>query len=162
MLFEGLILTMSISRRTFARSLSAASFAGAISRTAALAQNTGIFSHGVASGDPLINRVILWTRVTPTVDEMVVPVEWLIAEDAGLTKVSQRGLTYTNAAFDYTVKVDVTRLNPDTTYYYRFSYKGTNSPVGRTRTLPLGSVDRLRFGVASCSNLPYGFFNAYR
>jgi alkaline phosphatase D len=153
--------SMSISRRTFTRSLSAAGFAAALGRTAQ-AQSAGVFRHGIASGDPLINRVMIWTRVTPTVDEAVIPVEWLMAEDPRLTRVIQRGLTYTNVAFDYTVKVDVTRLNPNTTYYYQFSYKGTNSPVGRTQTLPLGSVERLRFGVVSCSNLPYGFFNSYR
>lgn len=152
---------MPISRRTFSRSLSAAALAAAISRTAP-GQTAGLFQHGVASGDPLLNRVIIWTRVTPSADEELIPVEWLMAEDPALTRVVQRGMTYTNPGFDYTVKVDVTRLSPGTTYYYRFGVRGTSSPTGRTKTLPAGTVDRVRFAAVSCSNFPFGFFNAYR
>ncbi len=151
---------MAISRRTFARTLSTAGLAVAAS-TSAEAQTGGIFRHSVASGDPLLNRVIIWTRVTLP-DEDVVPVEWSISDTATFTRTLQRGLTYTNSAFDYTVQVDVTRLDPGKTYYYRFAVRGVTSPVGRTKTLPTGAVDRVRFAVTSCSNYPYGFFNSYR
>jgi alkaline phosphatase D len=147
---------MPISRRHFAQSMTAATTA-----VTATAQQTGIFRHGVASGDPLTNRVILWTRVTVAGDERVT-VEWLVAEDAAMRRVVQRGVTSTNIGFDYTVKVDVTRLDPGRTYYYQFIANGVPSPVGRTKTLPVGNVARGRFAVVSCSNYPYGYFNAYR
>jgi len=149
------------SRRQFTRNLSFS----AVALTAAapsVAQNIGVFQHGVASGDPLLNRVIIWTRVTPTGGEDVVIVDWYISDEPTMSRILQRGVTSTNAGFDYTVKVDVTRLDPGKTYFYRFAVRGALSPVGRTKTLPVGSVDRLRFAVASCSNYPYGYFNAYR
>lgn len=152
---------MAINRRTFTCGLAAAGFAGAFAGRSP-AQVSGTFSHGVASGDPLLNRVMLWTRVTPASPEDLVPVEWRISDDPGMRRILQRGLTNTNAAFDYTVKVDVMRLDPATTYYYQFSVRGEQSPVGRTRTLPVGTVSRMRFAVASCANHPYGFFNSYR
>ncbi len=129
---------------------------------AARADRAGLFQHGVASGDPLSDRVILWTRVTPTSASSVVVVTYEVATDPALTQVVQRGTTKTNPARDYTVKVDVAGLQPGTTYYYRFAAVGQKSPVGRTRTLPVGSTARLRIAVASCSNHAYGYFNAYR
>ncbi|MCR5865737.1 MAG: alkaline phosphatase D family protein [Aquincola tertiaricarbonis] len=120
------------------------------------------FQHGVASGDPLSDRVILWTRVTPNGPRGAVPVQWVVARDPGLTQVVLRGTAKTNPDRDYTVKVDAIGLQPGTTYYYRFKAEGTDSPIGRTRTLPVGAVDRLRMAVVSCSNHAYGYFNAYR
>lgn len=152
---------MPLSRRTFTRTLPAAALAATALPTPSQS-NGGLFQHGVASGDPLLDRVILWTRISPMLDEQVIPVEWVVAEDPSLSRVRTRGLTFTNSAFDYTVKVDVTRLEPNTTYYYQFTVRGTRSPIGRTKTLPAGNVDRIRLAVTSCSNHPYGFFNAYR
>ena len=120
------------------------------------------FQHGVASGDPLSDRVILWTRVTLAQPRSVVNVSWLVARDPAMGQVVQRGSAKTNPARDYTVKVDAAGLQPGTTYYYRFQVDGQDSPVGRTRTLPVGAVQRLRLAVASCSNHAYGYFNAYR
>lgn len=120
----------------------------------------GPFLHGVASGDPRQDRVILWTRVeagpedTPRVD-------WEIGEDATLERVVARGSLRTSAARDHTVKVDAKGLSPGRTYYYRFATDGAVSPIGRTRTLPGGSPERVRLAVVSCSNYAYGFFNAY-
>lgn len=151
---------MNFTRRSFARTVTSATLAGMASR--ADAQTTGVFRHGVASGDPLVNRVIIWTRVTPVTAEDPIVVEWTIATDPAMRSVRQRGVTYTNVSFDFTVKVDVARLDPGQTYYYQFKAQGSDSPVGRTKTTPAGLVDRLRFAVASCSNYPYGFFNAYR
>ncbi len=121
-----------------------------------------VFQHGVASGDPLSDRVILWTRVTPRIARSVVAVGYVVATDPDMRNVVRRGNTKTHTNRDLTVKVDVTGLQPQTSYYYRFSTEGQNSPVGRTRTLPLGDVDRLRMAVVSCSNFAYGYFNVYR
>ncbi|MBB4080830.1 alkaline phosphatase D [Lewinella aquimaris] len=139
------------------------------SRPAELADNDGLqerlkpFYHGVASGDPLADRVIIWTRVTPEVlDDQSVDVKWVVATDTGLKKVVQSGTFTTSAARDYTVKVDVTGLTPGTTYYYGFTALGANSLTGRTKTTPTGDgVDQLKFGVVSCSNYQAGYFNAY-
>lgn len=68
--------------------------------------------------------------------------------------------TFAGAGADFTVKIDAHGLKPDQTYYYQFYALGEASPVGRTRTLP-HETDNIRLGVASCSNLPAGFFGAY-
>ena len=135
--------------------------------TGALALTTtgGTFQHGVASGDPLSDRVILWTRITPQSPQSssaAVTVAYTVATDPTFTQVVLRGTTKTNPSRDFTVKVDAGSLKPDTTYYYRFDALGSSSPMGRTKTLPVGSVSRLRMAVASCSNHAYGYFNAYR
>ncbi len=120
-----------------------------------------VFQHGVASGDPLTDRVILWTRVSPVTPKPSITVGYVLATDPALTQVVQVGSTKTNPGRDYTVKIDATRLQPGKTYYYRFNAEGEVSPVGRTKTLPVGSVSRLRMAVVSCSNHAYGYFNAY-
>ncbi|REE99740.1 alkaline phosphatase D [Thermomonospora umbrina] len=129
------------------------------------------FRHGVASGDPLPEAVILWTRVTPT-DEAtpgsgrgpVVDVAWQVARDAAFSNVVAHGTVRTGPDADHTVKVDVGGLAPDSSYHYRFVLDGDASAVGRTRTAPAAtaSVDALRFGVVSCSNWEAGYFSAYR
>ena len=154
------------SRRSFFKSSGGAAAALAAAPLLALAAKeqgaASLFQHGVASGDPLNDRVILWTRVTPAAATSVVVVSYVLALDPALTQVVLRGTTKTNPARDYTVKVDPAGLRPGTTYYYRFAADGQASPVGRTRTLPAGSVQRLRMAVASCSNHAFGLFNAYR
>lgn len=118
------------------------------------------FYHGVASGDPMSDRVIIWTRITPDQPGSIT-VNWQMATDTGMTNVVQSGTATTDDAKDFTIKVDVTGLQPDTYYYYRFSYNGRYSLTGRTYTFPVGDVDSLRFGVVSCSDYTAGFFNAY-
>lgn len=119
------------------------------------------FNHGVASGDPLTDRVIIWTRVTPeTADQIWVG--WEVATDADFTNKVVEGRGNTSADVDYTVKVDVEGLQPDTVYYYRFQTISKTSITGRTRTLPEGAIDAAAFAVVSCSNYPAGFFNVYR
>ncbi|MES0873532.1 alkaline phosphatase D family protein [Sinimarinibacterium thermocellulolyticum] len=118
------------------------------------------FRHGVASGDPLADRVILWTRVSGV--SAPTTVDYVICTDAALRDVVGQGSVVTDAARDYTVKVDATGLRPATTYYYRFSVGAVQSPVGRTRTAPQGALARLRVGVVCCSSLAHGYFNAYR
>jgi alkaline phosphatase D len=129
------------------------------------------FRHGVASGDPLPHAVVLWTRVTPTPDATPgsgigppIDVDWQIARDRGFRHIVNRGRVTTGPRRDHTVKVDATRLAPDTTYYYRFVADGHRSRVGRTTTAPADEATprRLRFGVVSCSNWQAGWFSPYR
>lgn len=119
-----------------------------------------VFRHGVASGDPLGDRVVLWTRLTAEGRDAV-DVSWTLASDRNLSQVVARGETRTGLARDHTVKVDVGGLEPGTTYYYRFDALGDRSRIGRTRTLPAPGVSRVRLAVVSCANLPFGYFNAY-
>ena len=121
------------------------------------------FYHGVASGDPLSDRVIIWTRVTPDTDtDTTLEVTWEMATDTGMTNVVQSGTFTTDAMRDYTVKVDVEGLSSNTTYYYDFEALGAKSIRGRTKTAPTGAeADHLRFVVVSCSNYEAGFFSAY-
>ncbi len=118
------------------------------------------FYHGVASGDPLSDRVILWTRITSQNPSETVG--WQIATDLNFTNIVNSGSVTTDASRDYTVKVDATGLQPDTWYYYRFSNNSVYSLTGRTRTFPTGNSNNLRFAVVACSNYQSGFFNAYR
>ena len=155
-------------RSFFTRSAGAALATAAVSLAPSLvplARAAGPrFQHGVASGDPLADRVILWTRVTPAepASSALQSVDWLVAADPALTQVVASGRTRTGAWRDHTVKVDVAGLAPATTYYYRFASGGESSPVGRTRTLPAGPAGHLRVAVMSCSNHAAGHFNAYR
>lgn len=121
---------------------------------------TGPFRHGIASGDPLSDAVILWTHLTT--DEATAEVGWAIATDPAMSDMVGSGTVTTDASRDFTVKVDVTGLSPATTYYYQFTGASTMSRVGRTRTAPSGSVDQLRFAVMSCSSFDHGYFHAYR
>jgi alkaline phosphatase D len=119
------------------------------------------FYHGVASGDPMADRIIIWTRVTPEDSVSKIEVKWEIAETPDFASVYKSDTTSTTLAKDYTVKVDVDALKPGRIYYYRFSALGNTSIVGRTKTAPVDSRDSLKFAVVSCSNWEWGFFNAY-
>lgn len=125
------------------------------------ADESAVFRHGVASGDPLSDRVILWTRLSGMSLDRV-ELTWRVATDPGMTQVVVTGGAATGPDRDYTVKVDAAGLEPGTDYYYEFARAGESSPVGRTRTLPAGSPETARFAVVSCSNYPYGFFHVYR
>ena len=119
------------------------------------------FYHGVASGDPLSDRVIIWTRVTPEDSMPTLNVSWEVSANDQFEPLVKKGSFTTSSERDYTVKVDVDGLNPNTHYFYRFTALGQTSGVGRTKTLPQGNVDSLRFAVVSCSNWQHGYFNAY-
>ena len=119
-----------------------------------------IFQHGVASGDPLQDRVILWTRLTLP-DQEDQQLAWAIAADPDFRNVVGSGTALACAEDDHTVRVDATGLNPGRHYYYRFHALGQTSPVGRTKTIPSGSVSHIRFAQASCARFNAGFFNAY-
>ncbi|KQX82040.1 alkaline phosphatase D family protein [Streptomyces sp. Root1310] len=137
----------------------------------ARAAEAPVFLHGLASGDPLPDGVLLWTRVTPTADAIpgsglgpATEVSWVVATDKALTNVVTRGSTTASAATDHTVKADIRGLAPATDYWFRFSAGGTDSPVARTRTAPAAdaAVPGLRFGVVSCANWEAGYFSSYR
>ena len=118
------------------------------------------FYHGVASGDPTPNAVIIWTRVTPDAPGNVSGT-WRVALDTNFTNIVQSGTFTADSSRDYCVKIDVTGLQPNTWYFYEFTALGRNSLTGRTKTAPVGGIDQLRFAFVSCSNYPTGYFNAY-
>ncbi|MBN2682737.1 MAG: alkaline phosphatase D family protein, partial [Bacteroidales bacterium] len=120
------------------------------------------FYHGVASGDALSDRVIIWTRVTSMAIVDSIEVKWFVATDTLFTDVVASGTLWTNENRDYTVKVDVTGLQPKTWYYYYFNAMETNSVIGRTKTIPVGATDSVRIAVVSGSNYNNGYFNAYQ
>ncbi len=120
------------------------------------------FYHGVASGDPTQDAVILWTRITPdNMNTNTISGTWEIATDTLFQNVVNSGTFTTDSLRDYTVHVDAANLSPDTWYYYRFKVNGVSSPIGRTRTLPTGNVNQFRIAVFSCSNYQHGYFHAY-
>lgn len=119
------------------------------------------FLHGVASGDPLHDRIILWTRVTPSDMAACIEVVWEIASDEAFKQLVNTGKVQTSAAQDFTVKVDADRLQAGTKYYYRFRFGNTVSAIGQTKTLPQRS-DQVKFAVCSCSNYPAGYFHVYK
>ncbi len=163
-------VSSTIDRRAFlhraGQTGAAAAIAAGLPRPVAHADQTlAPFLHGVASGDPLHDRVILWTRVTPVEshDGGDLPVRWIVARDVEMTDVVTEGVTSATAERDWTVKIDPTGLAPFMTYFFVFEVDGCRSLVGRTKTAPAPDqiVDRLRFGVASCANYSGGFFNVY-
>lgn len=124
-----------------------------------------VFQHGIASGDPLSDRVILWTRITPSATpNEPIAYRWQVARDPELSEIVAEGEGQTDELRDYTVKVDAKGLEAGTDYYYRFTSGLELSPVGHTKTLPaLGTpLGSLRLLIASCANYPYGYFHAYR
>ncbi|MCC5950579.1 MAG: alkaline phosphatase D family protein [Acidimicrobiia bacterium] len=137
--------------------------------TAARAITDPPFTLGVGSGDPLPDRVVLWTRLAPDPLEgggMApgdVTVDWEVAADEGFARVVRSGSATAPAAFAHSVHVDVDGLEPDTWYWYRFSVPGFSSPVGRTRTTPANgsAVARMAFGFASCQNYGNGYYTSH-
>ncbi|MGW1325916.1 alkaline phosphatase D family protein [Streptomyces antibioticus] len=137
----------------------------------ARAAEAPVFQHGLASGDPLPDGVLLWTRVTPTAEATPgsglgpdTQVDWVVARDKALTDIVAKGSLTATAASDHTVKADVRGLAPATDYWFRFSANGTDSPAARTRTAPAAdaAVPGLRFGVVSCASWEAGYFSPYR
>jgi len=121
-----------------------------------------LFEHGVASGDPLTDGVILWSRVTPEASEPV-EVWWEMALDEDFVERTAQGTLMTDASRDFTAKVDVPGLVWGRNYFYRFAAQGRWSATGRTRLAPKSDeVSKLRFGVCSCANYGFGYFYGFR
>ncbi|WP_369379682.1 alkaline phosphatase [Streptomyces sp. cg36] len=168
--------TSTPTRRTVVKAAAATAVAAAplvAGATAAAADSAPApaFLHGVASGDPLPDGILLWTRVTPVPEAVPgsgkgpdTEIGWEIAEDKAFTRIVARGRTTATAASDHTVKADVRGLRPATAYWYRFSAGTVLSPVARTLTAPAtdAALASARFGVVSCSNWESGYFSAYR
>jgi alkaline phosphatase D len=119
------------------------------------------FYHGVASGDPLSDRVIIWTRITPQDFGQTLVGNYQMATDDQFQNIVASGTFTTDSTVDFTVKIDVMGLQPNTFYYYEFEHNGAYSLVGRTKTLPLGDVQNMRLACVSCANLESGYFNVY-
>jgi alkaline phosphatase D len=140
--------------------------------TARAAENTlpdGVFSLGVASGDPLHDGIVLWTRLAPDplngggMPDSEVPVEWELAEDDRFRKTVRRGVTQARPEYGHSVHIDVRGLRPGRSYWYRFRVSGQLSPTGRTRTAPHphSRGGSLRVALASCQNWQHGYFTPY-
>ena len=155
----------SVNRRSLLRGASGVASAAIVAAVPVKAQADGkvSFAHGVASGDPLHDRVIIWTRTDPGNNTArKLNVEWQVSAQENFRDLVASGNTVTGPADDFTVKIDVTGLEPDHTYYYRFLCEGETSPTGRTLTLPQSGTDPVSLAVVSCSNYPQGFFHVYR
>ena len=161
---------MTIDRR---RALALFGLGGAGAASQAMAATPGglyqgrvAFKHGVASGDPLHDRVVLWTRATAEATTASIGVRWDVATDPAFKTIVRQGHATADAGCDHTVKVDVTGLKPGTDYYYRFRHAKAGKPVGkgvsgRTRTLTQGPTRDVVLAVVSCALYPQGYFNAY-
>ncbi len=127
--------------------------------------NSGLFRHGIASGDPLQTQIILWSAITINGPPVNVVAE--VGTDKDFDHIVWSATVPVNAALAANgiipIKIEAVGLSPGTAYFYRFYDKaGEVSPVGRTKTLPQGHVDSLSLAVVSCSNHPAGYFHAYR
>lgn len=132
----------------------------ALAASPSIAQGFGKgFTHAVASGEPKARQVLLWTRY---VAEQETVINFEVSENEDFRIIAMQAQTTASPERDWCVKAYASNLKPDTWYYYRFfDSQGVSSPVGRTRTLPEGKVDRFRLAVFSCSNFGFGWFNAY-
>ncbi|UJA20355.1 twin-arginine translocation signal domain-containing protein [Thermoleophilia bacterium SCSIO 60948] len=131
------------------------------------------FSLGVASGDPLPDGIVLWTRLAPRpladdgkggMPDRKVEVRWEVASDERFRRVVRRGRTVARPELGHSVHVEVGGLRPAREYHYRFVVGSDVSPVGRTKTAPAfgSTVSELNFAFASCQQYEHGYFNAYR
>lgn len=123
------------------------------------------FHHGVASGDPTQTNVVIWTRVTPQSTPQSrgrITVNWVVSRDQAFKQVVKKGSALTSPDRDFTVKIDIDGLEPDSTYYYYFHVGKTVSPGGATRTLPAKGLTDFRLALVSCSHYAFGYFNVYR
>lgn len=148
---------MIASRRSF---LAAAALAPVAAARPAWARtlSRGTFTHGIASGDPLPNGVVLWTRFAHVNEGRI---GWEVAEDDAFTRIIRRGEAIAHFTTDFCAKADVRGLQPDQHYFYRFLSAEGATETGRTRTAPAGDADSLTIALFSCANYPYGYFHAY-
>ena len=126
------------------------------------------FTLGIASGSPSAESVVLWTRLmgpaSKSVEHGPVPVRWEVAHDEQFSRIARRGEVQALPELAHSVHAEVSGLDSDRWYFYRFFAGGAASPVGRTRTLPApdAEVRKLRLAYASCQRWEHGYFSAYR
>lgn len=123
------------------------------------AKSETFFKYGVASGDPLTDSIIIWTRVES--EEKTATVEYQVAKDPDFNRIVSYGKISTNKDKDYTVKLDIKALKPGKSYYYRFKYHNKYSISGKTKTLP-EETNSFKIAAVSCQNYAGGFFTAYK
>lgn len=117
------------------------------------------FTHGIASGEPGPGRVLLWTRYAATQDTRL---DFQVSDSIDFATAASGGSVTASADNDWCCKAWAEGLEPGRWYYYRFiAPDGSHSDIGRTRTLPVGKTDTFRMAVFSCSNIGFGWFNAY-
>lgn len=150
-------MTIRTTRRGF---LGAASLASLAAPALAANYSSGAFTHGVASGDPDVNSVVLWTRFRPG-NGGNARIGWEVAESETFATPSAKGELLISAADDHCVKVIARGLKPGRRYAYRFLSASGASPTGFTRTAPQGKTSALTFAAFSCANKPQGYFHAY-
>lgn len=163
------------SRRRWLRgavALGALGMSGAIARVGAPTRFSGDpFPLGVASGDPMPDGFILWTRLAPDplsptggLDPFALPVHWEVADDEHFGRIVRRGVAQALPERAHAVHVDVTGLAPDRWYFYRFRCGDATSAVGRARTVPAAGwpAQNLHLVVASCQHYEHGWFAAHR
>jgi alkaline phosphatase D len=152
------IMTMNIDRRQL---MALGTFGlGALSMpaSASLIGAKG-FTHGIASGEPSQGSVLLWTRYVGSGN---VKLTAEISDSPDFAGASIAGEVEALVDRDHIAKITVQGLDPNHWYFYRFiAPDGSKSAVGRTRTLPEGATPKFTIGVVGCSNLPFGYFNAY-
>ena len=151
-------MTMNIDRRQL---MALGTFGlGALTMPASAAMIGGKgFTHGVASGEPSQGSVLLWTRFVGSGDSKLAAE---ISTSADFSNAKLVGEVVALADRNHIAKITVQDLDPDSWYFYRFiGPDGSKSVIGRTRTLPEGPTPKFTIGVVSCSNLPFGYFNAY-
>lgn len=158
---------LSQTRRGFLLSGSAAILAACATRTGRLERNP--FTLGVASGEPAADGFVIWTRLAPDplggggMPARPVEVDWVVAEDEGFRQVVRQGKALATPDWAHSVHVELTGLQPDRWYWYRFRLPEAESPVGRARTTPAGGAgEKLRFVFASCQRWEVGYYSAWR
>jgi alkaline phosphatase D len=159
---RGPVVDSQLSRRALLAGAGAA-VAGVLLPGTASADTDVPFGLGVASGDPLPDSVILWTRLLKPGLSRKAEVGWQVARDERFRHVVRAGSTVASEELAHSVHVDVRGLEPGREYFYRFRYRNAVSPIGRTRTAPSpwARPDRLRLGVVSCQDFQNGYWPAY-
>ncbi len=159
-------MTVQSSRRDFmvktAGATAAVAMLGTLAACGGSSTSKADFKYGVASGDPLSDRVILWTHAKIVDSTNAVWLTWEVAADKTFATVLRTGRVQTTEASSFTAKVDVTGLTAGSSYFYRFvDDAGVISTVGTTRTLPASNAASVKLAVFSCALYSEGFFNAY-
>ncbi len=156
------------------RILTGLAVAGAFSILSPFARSAGVdypFTLGVASGDPLPDGFVIWTRLAPLFNDAdgrgglrrAVPVRWRVASDAAMTRIVRQGEVMATERFAHSVHVEVAGLDAGRPYWYQFDGLGAQSPVGQARTTPpVQAMASARVGFVSCSHWERGYFSAYR